>query len=347
MTIFSIVLTLQALFLAAFADQFCVQNAPDYLKFVDANELRLSEFPSIISALYGFSDHKDVSWKGLVSGSPFKKPEAVVVIEGASLDTLHCKTAQHKYTLNYDEETAYIYSDVSEEIRSRFPKSNPVLIEVENNGLFGVMKSTYPDLLNLVPEKAEDLEAELYEANSVVRQWPPKALNTSERKDLAFLVELQLVKDVFRQVEKKSKHAKDGVPDLYWIRFSAFNDIIAAYGPKSNKAIEASEMIEDLIKTIVENIDNAYKKSAAVFVLSLNTEKELVRRRRADPDPPKQPKLAKEYDENYPAAFNIIFLVMLIFALSVFAVALGMWHIDPGRDSIIYRMTSQRMKKDQ
>lgn len=48
-----------------------------------------------------------------------------------------------------------------------------------------------------------------------------------------------------------------------------------------------------------------------------------------------------------PAAFHLLFWTSLAIALTVYGVAYGMWHMDPGRDSIIYRMTSaQKYKKD-
>jgi len=57
--------------------------------------------------------------------------------------------------------------------------------------------------------------------------------------------------------------------------------------------------------------------------------------------------LAYEYSSDFHVAFAVIAFTSVVLGLALFAVALGMWFIDPGRDSIIYRMTSQRMKKEQ
>lgn len=56
--------------------------------------------------------------------------------------------------------------------------------------------------------------------------------------------------------------------------------------------------------------------------------------------------LAKSYSKDYPVIFNIIlwFGVAMVFTLLAISIAIG--DMDPGRDSIIYRMTSTRMKKD-
>ena len=56
--------------------------------------------------------------------------------------------------------------------------------------------------------------------------------------------------------------------------------------------------------------------------------------------------LALDYDELYPAMFNIILWMMILLGIAFFAVSYGIWNMDPGRDSIIYRMTTTRLKKD-
>jgi renin receptor len=56
--------------------------------------------------------------------------------------------------------------------------------------------------------------------------------------------------------------------------------------------------------------------------------------------------LAEFYSDQYPAMFNIIFWTSLILGVAVFSIAYSMWSMDPGLDTVIYRMTSQRIKKD-
>jgi len=56
---------------------------------------------------------------------------------------------------------------------------------------------------------------------------------------------------------------------------------------------------------------------------------------------------AEFYRDQYPAIFNILFWLSLILAVVIYAIAYNMWYMDPGLDTVIYRMTSQRIKKDQ
>ena len=57
--------------------------------------------------------------------------------------------------------------------------------------------------------------------------------------------------------------------------------------------------------------------------------------------------LGTVYSEDYPVIFNIILLISVVLVVAIIAVSMSMAFMDPGRDSIIYRMTNPRMKKDQ
>lgn len=52
------------------------------------------------------------------------------------------------------------------------------------------------------------------------------------------------------------------------------------------------------------------------------------------------------YSDNYPVTFHLIFWTSLILGLAVVGTVCGMYQMDPGLDTVIYRMTSQRIKKD-
>lgn len=56
--------------------------------------------------------------------------------------------------------------------------------------------------------------------------------------------------------------------------------------------------------------------------------------------------LAQSYSEDYPVIFNIILWFGVLIVFSMLAISYAIATMDPGRDSIIYRMTSTRIKKD-
>jgi len=44
--------------------------------------------------------------------------------------------------------------------------------------------------------------------------------------------------------------------------------------------------------------------------------------------------------------FNLLFWTSLILAVALIGITYGMMNMDPGLDTVIYRMTSNRIKKD-
>ncbi|VEL24096.1 unnamed protein product [Protopolystoma xenopodis] len=56
--------------------------------------------------------------------------------------------------------------------------------------------------------------------------------------------------------------------------------------------------------------------------------------------------LAPDYDPEYAALFNIILWLCVCLILALWAITWGIWNMDPGRDGIIYRISSARLKSD-
>jgi len=57
--------------------------------------------------------------------------------------------------------------------------------------------------------------------------------------------------------------------------------------------------------------------------------------------------IADDVSEDYPVIFNIILFISISLILALIAICVTIATMDPGRDSLIYRVTSaQRYKKD-
>jgi len=57
--------------------------------------------------------------------------------------------------------------------------------------------------------------------------------------------------------------------------------------------------------------------------------------------------LADDVSEDYPVIFNIILFLAITLILALIAISVALATMDPGRDSLIYRVTSaQRFKKE-
>ncbi|XP_022826342.1 uncharacterized protein LOC111356274 [Spodoptera litura] len=56
--------------------------------------------------------------------------------------------------------------------------------------------------------------------------------------------------------------------------------------------------------------------------------------------------IADDFDVDYPAVFNIFLWFGMVMTFSMLAIMYSFMDMDPGRDTIIYRMTSMKIKKD-
>lgn len=99
-----------------------------------------------------------------------------------------------------------------------------------------------------------------------------------------------------------------------------------------------------------------YDSNVVVLVLGLTNESDNTLhyrvKRQASPtseatyEPPNI-NLAPSYTSDYAAYFNIILWLVVGIAITVLLISWVMWNMDPGRDSIIYRMVQlPRIKKD-
>ncbi|EDL97633.1 ATPase, H+ transporting, lysosomal accessory protein 2, isoform CRA_c [Rattus norvegicus] len=56
--------------------------------------------------------------------------------------------------------------------------------------------------------------------------------------------------------------------------------------------------------------------------------------------------LAYKYNLEYSVVFNLVLWIMTGLALAVIITSYNIWNMDPGYDSIIYRMTNQKIRMD-
>jgi len=58
------------------------------------------------------------------------------------------------------------------------------------------------------------------------------------------------------------------------------------------------------------------------------------------------PTISYSRTENFSTIFGIITFVTIVLLVAVFAISWAMWTMDPGKDSIVYQMTSPRVKTE-
>ena len=128
----------------------------------------------------------------------------------------------------------------------------------------------------------------------------------------------------------------------------SFDALVAEHSKTSPAVKEAVKLFLKAIDNLQTSAEKTYKGSVLVGVIATNGE--FIRsKRQAEPPTPdvlNPLNLAPIYTANYPVIFNIILWFSVILAFSLIAISIAISTMDPGRDSIIYRMTSTRMKKD-
>jgi renin receptor len=141
---------------------------------------------------------------------------------------------------------------------------------------------------------------------------------------------------------------RDGTPDVFWFVVSGLQSVINRHGANS----APTEKAESLLREALANVNDAFRASYndQVVIATITTDAGHIRRtREASPKadaPASDLNLSKSYSSDYAVIFNIILWFSVAFTFAIIATAIAIGTMDPGRDSIIYRMTSNRMKKE-
>ncbi|KAK8719928.1 hypothetical protein OTU49_013685, partial [Cherax quadricarinatus] len=111
---------------------------------------------------------------------------------------------------------------------------------------------------------------------------------------------------------------------------------------------EAVDILRDELSKVTDLMRHIYNDRVLVVTVTVDQQEKLSRNTRSILQAPSAQNLnlATNYSSDYPAIFNIILWLSIILAISILATSVAMATMDPGRDSIIYRMTNPRMKKD-
>lgn len=105
-----------------------------------------------------------------------------------------------------------------------------------------------------------------------------------------------------------------------------------------------SNKIDSIVQKYVTLCSADIQNDLIVYVLGTSEMIKVVKKRAASVNVIKT--LAVFYSDQYPAMFNLIFWTSLILAVALIGIIYGMMSMDPGLDTVIYRMTSNRIKKD-
>lgn len=307
----------------------------------------------MISHTLGIPSHSDIKWKGLLQGSVFQRPKAnvlvtVQMVEGQPDLKLVSKA---EFPVNLDVAGVDV-SGLMASLQGNFLDKNPLLLDAGlDNSIFDIQSEF--DVFRKLPNTLLRMSDRLLDADSVAQEHTTGTLNTSLTSDLSLMGELQMIQDVLKTVEGDEKLMKSQTPDFYSFMIGGLPRVADKHGKQSTQSQDASTLVSDFLNKMTEQLKTLYKDNVVVEVLAVHSPHDnLIRKSRSLKAVEETKKnvtgynLAMDYDEMYPVTFNICLWLMILLAITVFGVCYSIWNMDPGRDSIIYRMTTTRLKKD-
>jgi len=302
--------------------EFTVNYAPHTLRFGKAGytNLKTSQLDDLLAASLGYTP-KSSKWNGLTVSSPFGHPTAALVL---AVHGGGARVAQEGTTYGLDEDITLetIYHDLKETVhgRSLRPTQFKHFSTYDSYG-----ETSLSDLPELVHMKAD------------------------KEPDSTFLREMVTLPQIVEKIEKSNMSAAENEQDIFFLEIHSLAELVKEYGINSQQVAEAGNMLRSQLEKVSLRMRNLYSDSIIVMTTMIDqveqpsSTRSILQSAESGGDY----NLAVEYSENYPAIFNIVLWGSIVLSLSILAISVSMATMDPGRDSIIYRMTNPRMKKDQ
>uniref|UniRef100_A0A1B0DAD1 Renin receptor n=2 Tax=Phlebotomus papatasi TaxID=29031 RepID=A0A1B0DAD1_PHLPP len=160
--------------------------------------------------------------------------------------------------------------------------------------------------------------------------------------DKHFLYNVAIINELADKIK-----AKSSIANVVTVRIS-LNELASVHETSSTAFADAKKILTRAIENLIDAAENS--NDGNILVATITSKDDLSRAKRAAPEMrqeiPSDLNLAKSYSSNYPVIFNIILWFGVVLFFSLLAICYAIADMDPGRDSIIYRMTSTRMKKD-
>ncbi|CAB1328973.1 unnamed protein product [Coregonus sp. 'balchen'] len=281
----------------------------------------------MVALTMGFSIQEDLSWPGLRAGQLFQRPRANVLVVVRGVDSLALPQNVASYPL--ENPVPFTLDSVAETVHSLFAEDTPVVLQLapseERLYMLGKANAVFEDL----PVTLQQIRSRLSQDGSVLASLPLNSLNRNAEADLLFLSEVQVLHDITALLQRHRHLAKDHSPDLYSLELSGLEELGRRYGQDSPQYQDATAILANVLQKAPLT-----RKSRSI----------LESKQISNPGSPYN--LAYKYNFNYAVIFNIVLWLMIILALAVIVISYNLWNMDPGYDSIIYRMTNQKIRLD-
>lgn len=309
-----------SLFVAANCDQLSILYSPKALEFRGHARLDAESVSDVFGAALGYSVAHPTEWDGLVVKDPFNMANGAVVVVAEGIDSFTMEGAQ----------TYELYggsgSDSLGELIQKSADHNGISFEVD----LKESSDSFSTPLGTVQPDDDDVKPQYLK---------PK----SNKADFDFMRQIAFINGLSDLLVTSTE---ESVPTVHIVRVS-LEALLASHEPSSQAIAEAKKLLSNAMLELQTAAEKAFD-GAVVVGLITSTEAPLPRSKRqaGEPDEVDPYNIAMKYDSNYPVIFNIILWFSVVLIFSLLAISIAIATMDPGRDSIIYRMTSTRMKKE-
>lgn len=310
-----------SLFVAVNCDQLSILFSPKALEFRGHARLNVDSLPDVFGASLGYSVAKPTEWDGLTVRDPFNLANGVVVVVAEGIESLKVENA-HSYDLYGGSG-----SESVSELMHKTADHNGISFEID------------------LKESSDSFSTPLGQVQPDDDEVQPQYLKPKSNKaDSDFLRQLAFINGLSDLLVTSTD---ENIPAVHIVRVS-LEALLAAHEHSSPAVAEAKKLLTTALLELQTAAEKAFD-GAVVVGLVTSTEASLVRSKRQAEKPRQSDNefnIAKKYDSTYPVIFNIILWFSVVLVFSLLAISIAIATMDPGRDSIIYRMTSTRMKKD-
>ncbi|GAB0087401.1 ATPase H(+)-transporting accessory protein 2 [Sergentomyia squamirostris] len=297
-----------------------VHHYPDSIEFKGSDELNTDLVSDVFLASLGKTIDDQGDFDGLRIKNPFNMPKSAFIVQVDGVEKLNFVSAKAQ----------------------EFP-----LFGGAGANSLDLLKSRVTNHVNVDLDDQTETLAAISEAYGDIKPNPGKTTTSLKPsinpEDKDFLYKVAIINELTDKIK-----AKSSVAQLVTVHIS-LTDLATVHGGASSAAFaDAKKLLTRAIENLIDAAENS--NGGDILVATITSKDDLSRTKRATvenrADVPADLNIAKLYSSNYPVIFNIIlwFGVVLFFALLAICYAIA--DMDPGRDSIIYRMTSTRMKKD-
>ncbi|KAK3773279.1 hypothetical protein RRG08_053664 [Elysia crispata] len=347
-----VLLGLSCLALTCLGQQLLVKHAPSYVTFhkqtPDAT-VSSSDLHNIIAGPLGLSNRPH---SAIQSKSVLKRPKANVLVTVVThkdqkelpLDSMA------KFPLDWDMPFVDVEA-LMNSAQSKFLEKDPLMLDLVSNNQFFDVKTT-SDLFQSLPGSFAAAKDRLLDPDSFLFGSAHKSgsLNASLTSDGGLLAEIQVMRDVVDKLSKSAEKLATGAPDLLSFTLTGLKGIGEAYGADSAQTKDAQKLVAKHLDEITDDLKNIYKGNVMVEILTApSIEQPYVRKTRslkaANGTDYSKLNLALEWDQDFPAAFNISLFLVLTLVITVMFIAYGMWNMNPNLESILYRVPQDENKK--